>query len=70
MVLAIAAGMNWEVVQLGATIFFLYADIERDFFRNMTSGFEIINKEDVQLFMKPEKSLGPLAQSPRNWWKT
>ena len=70
MVLAIAAEMNWEVVQLDLKTAFLYADIEEDVFDEMAPGYETKNKKEVQLVMKLGKSLYGLAQSPQNVWKT
>ena len=70
MVLAIAAEMNWKVVQLDVKTAFLYADIEEDVFVEMTPGYETTNRKEVQLVMKLGTSLYGLAQSPQNWWKT
>ena len=70
MVLAIAAEMNWEVVQLDVTTAFLYADIEEDVFVEMAPGHETTNRKGVQLVMKLGKSLYGLAQSPQNRRKT
>ena len=70
MVLAIAAEMNWEVVQLDVKTAFLYADIEEDVFVEMAPGYETTNRKEVQLVMKLGTSLYGLAQSPQNWWKT
>ena len=70
MVLAIAAEMNWEVVQLHVKTAFLYVDIEEDAFVEMAAGYETTNRKRVQLVMKLGKSFYGLAQSPQNWWKT
>ena len=69
-VLAIAAEMNWEVVQLDLRTAFLYADIKEDVFVKMAPGYETTQKKGVQLVMKLGKGLYGLAQSPQNWWKT
>ena len=63
MVLAIAAEMNWEVVQLDVKTAFLYADIDEDMFVEMALGYETTNRKAVQLEMKLGKSLYGLAQS-------
>ena len=68
MVLAIAAEMGWEVVQLDAKHAFLYADIEEEVFVEAAPGFERTVKDGAQILMKLGKSLYRLAQSPRNWW--
>ena len=65
MVLAIAAEMNWEVVQLDLKAAFLYADIAEDVFVEMASGHETTNRKGVQPVMKLGKSLYGLAQSPK-----
>lgn len=70
MVVAIAAEMDWEVVQLDAKMALPYADIEEDVSMETTPGFEKMGKDGVQLLMKLWKSLYGLAQSPGNWWKT
>ena len=57
MVLAIAAEMNWEVVQLDVKTAFLYADIEEDVFVEMTPGYETTNRKGVQFVMKLGRSL-------------
>ena len=70
MVLAIAAEMNWELVQLDVKTVFFYADIEEDVFVEMAPGYETTNRKGVQLVMKLGKSIYGLAQIPQNWWKT
>ena len=69
MVLAIAAEMNWEVVQLDVKTAFLYADIEEDVFVEMAPGYEITNRKGVQFGMKLGKSLYGLAESPKTGGK-
>ena len=70
MMLAIAAEMNWEVVQLDVKTAFFYANIEEGVFVEMAPGYETTNRKGVQLVMKLGKSLYGLAQSPKNWWET
>ena len=70
MVLAIAAKMNWEAVQLDVKTAFIYADIEDDVFVEMAFGYETTNRKGVQLVMKLGKNLYGIGQSPLNWWKT
>ena len=70
MVLAIAAEIDWEVVQLDMKIAFFYADIEEKVFVEAAPGFERTGKDGVQLLMKLGKGLYGMAQSPGNWWKT
>ena len=70
MVLAIAAEMDWEVLQLDVKTAFLHADIEEEEFVEAAPGFEKTDKHGVQLLMKLGKSLYGRAQSPDNWWKT
>ena len=67
MVLAIAAEMNWEVVQLDVKTAFLYVDIEEDVFVDLAPGYETANRKGVQLVMKLGKSLYGLAHSLQNW---
>ena len=66
MVLAIAAEMDWEVVQLDVKSAFLYAEIE-EVFVEAAPGFERTDEDGVQLLMKLGKSLYGLAQSPGSW---
>ena len=70
MVLAIAAEMDWEVLQLDVKTAFLHADIEEEECVEAAPGFEKTDKHGVQLLMKLGKSLYGRAQSPDNWWKT
>ena len=65
-VLAIAAEMDWEVVQLDVKSAFLYAEIE-EVFVEAAPGFERTDEDGVQLLMKLGKSLYGLAQSPGSW---
>ena len=66
MVLATAAELNLEVRQLDVKTALLYADIEEEVYVKTAPGFEITNKDGVQLVMKLGKSLYGLAQSPQN----
>ena len=70
MVLAIAAEMDWEVVQLDVNTAFLYAFLEEDVHVEAAPGYEKMDKDGVPLVMKLHKSLYGLAQSPGNWFKT
>ena len=67
MVLAIAAEMDWEVVQLDVNTAFLYAFLEEDVHVEAAPGYEKMDKDGVPLVMKLHKSLYGLAQSPGNW---
>ena len=49
MVRAIAAEMNWEVVQLDVKTTFLYADIEEDVSVEMAPGYGITNRNESNL---------------------
>ena len=70
MVLAMAAEMDWEVVQLDVITAYLHADIEEEVFVEAAPGFERTDKDDVQLLTNLGKSLYGMTQSPWNWWKT
>ena len=70
MVLAIAAGMDWEVRQLDVKTAFLYADIEEEVFVAEPRGIDTNDNEKGLLVMKLGKSLYGLAQSPGNWFHT
>ena len=70
MVLAIAAEMDWEVVQVDVNTAFLYAFLEEDVDVEAAPGYEKMDKDGVPLVMKLHKSLYGLAQSPGNWFKT
>ena len=66
MVLAIAAEVNWKVVQLDVKTAFLYADIEGDVFVIMAPGYETPNRTGVQLVMKLGKeSLRATSKPPK-----
>ena len=64
MVLAIAAEIDWEVVQLDMKIAFFYADIEEKVFVEAAPGFERTDKDGDQLLTNLGKSLYGLAKSP------
>ena len=64
MVLAIAAEMDWEVVQLDVNTSFLYAFLEEDVHVETAPGYETMDNDGVPLVMKLHKSLYGLAQSP------
>ena len=70
MVLAIAAEMDWEVVQLDVNTAFLYAFLEEDVHVEAAPGYEKMDKDGVPLIVKLHKSPYGLAQSPGNWFKT
>ena len=65
MVLAIAAEMDWEVVQLDVNTVFLYAFLEEDVHVEAAPGYEKMDKDEVLPVMKLHKSLYGLAQKPR-----
>ena len=69
MLLAIAAEMDWEVVQLDVRTAFFYTDTE-NVFEEAVPGFQRMHKDGVQLLVQLGKSLYGLAQNPGNWWKT
>lgn len=68
--LAIAAEIGSEVIQLDVKTAFLCAEIGENVYILMTAGFETTETDGVQLVIKLEKSLYGLARSPQNWWMT
>ena len=70
MVLAIAAELDLEVVQLDTKIAFRYADIEKEVSVAQPPGYETEEKDGGPLVMRLEKSLYGLTQSPGNRFNT
>ena len=64
---AIAAKIDWTVIQLDVKKSFLFADIEDEVFVEAASGFKKTYKDGVQLPMKLGRSIYGPAQSPGNW---
>lgn len=60
MALAIAADMDWDVVQLSLRGYREHVFVE------MAPGYETTHKENIQLVVKLGKSLHGLAQGPQN----
>ena len=63
MVLAIAAELDLEVVQLDVKTVFLCADLEEELFGAQSPGYETKDKDEGPLVMSLEKILYGLAQS-------
>ena len=64
MMLAITAGLDYEVGMLDVQAKCLNADVEEDVFVKMAPGYETNNEIGVPLVMKLKKSLYGLRQSP------
>ena len=64
MMLAITAGLDYEVGMLDVQAKCLNADVEEDVFVKMAPGYETNDETGVPLVMKLKKSLYGLRQSP------
>ena len=65
-VLALAAHMDMDLVQMDVKIAFLYEDLHKEIYMQQSEGFEEEGKDKLMCRLK--KSLYDLKQAPREWY--